>query len=52
MAAFLVNIWMRPRAAATRNDPEVKVREAIKASDGPATVIVEASGVTKAVIDA
>lgn len=52
VAAFLANIWMRPRAAATKNDPEVQVREAIKKADGPATVTVLAEGETKAVIDA
>ena len=52
VGAFLVNIWMRPRPAATRNDPEVKVRETLKATDGPAVVEVKAGGSTKAVIDA
>ena len=52
VAAFLVNIWMRPRPAATRDDPEVKVRETLKATDGPAVVEVKAAGETKAVIDA
>lgn len=52
VAAFLVNIWMRPRPAATRDDPEVQVREAIKATDGPATVTVKADGETKATIHA
>ena len=52
VTAFLVNIWMRPRPAATRDDPEVKVRETLKATDRPAVVEVRADGATKAVIDA
>jgi hypothetical protein len=53
VAAFLVNIWMRPRPAAIKSDPEVQVREAIKATDGPTTVVVkQAGGDTTAVIDA
>lgn len=52
VAAFLANIWMRPRPAATKDDPEVVTRELIKASDGPVTVTVEAAGETKAVINA
>lgn len=50
VAAFLLNIWMRPRAAAVKSDPEVKVREAIKKAEGPATVTVQTEGETKAVI--
>ena len=52
VGAFLVNIWMRPRPAATRDDPEVQVRETLKRTDGPAVVEVKAGGATKAVIDA
>jgi hypothetical protein len=52
-AAFLANIWMRPRAAATKNDAEVQVRELVKAADGPTTVVVKAAdGETRAIIDA
>lgn len=50
VAVFLVNIWMRPRPAATRDDPEVQVRETLKRTDGPAVVEVRADGETKAVI--
>lgn len=50
VGALLLNILMRPRAAATKNDPEVQVREAIKASDGPVRVMVEEAGQTKAII--
>lgn len=50
VAALLINVWMRPRPAATKDDAEVKVRETIKAAKGPATVTIETEGVTKAVI--
>lgn len=50
VAAFLANIWMRPRAAATKNDPEVKVREEIKAADGPVVITVETDGATKSIV--
>jgi hypothetical protein len=52
VAAFLANIWMRPRAAAVKSDPEVQVRETIKAADGPVRVMVEEAGETKAIIRA
>lgn len=52
VAAFLVNIWMRPRPASLASDPEVQVKNALKGTDGPATVTVEAQGQTKAVIGA
>ena len=52
VAALLLNILMRPRAAAVKDDPEVRVREVLKAADGPAVVEVKARGQTKAVIDA
>lgn len=53
IGAFLLNIWMRPRPAATRNDPEVQVREAIKATPGKTTVVVKAAdGNPTATIDA
>lgn len=50
VAAFLANIWMRPRPAATKDDPEVQLRETIKATDGPVRVMVEQNGETKAII--
>lgn len=52
VAALLLNILMRPRAAAVKDDPEVQVREAIKASEGPVRVVVEEAGTTKAVVRA
>lgn len=53
VAALLLNVLMRPRAATIASDPEVQVREAIKATDGPTTVVVkEAGGDTTAVIRA
>jgi len=51
-AVFLINMWMRPRPATRAADPEVKVAQALKATDYPATVIVEAGGDVKATIDA
>lgn len=50
VGALILNIIMRPRAAATKNDPEVQVREAIKAADGPALITVKADGTTKAIV--
>lgn len=50
VAAFLVNIWMRPRPASIKSDPDVQVRKAIAASDGPARIEVKAGGATQAVI--
>ena len=52
VAAFLINIWMRPRPASVASDPEVRVKEALKQTGGSATVEVKAAGQTKAVIDA
>lgn len=52
LAIIILNVWMRPRPAATRDDPEVQVREAIKASDGPVKVEVTEAGGAKAVIRA
>ena len=51
VAALLLNILMRPRAAATKDDPEVQVREALKHANAPARVIVEGPDV-RAEIDA
>lgn len=50
VAALLLNILMRPRAAATRDDPEVQVREAIKKTDGVALITVKAGGETKSIV--
>lgn len=52
VAAFLINIWMRPRPAATRDDPEVQVREALKATDGPALITVKTPAETKTIVNA
>lgn len=52
VAALILNIVMRPRPAATRDDPEVQVREAIKAAEGPALITVKADGNTKAIVSA
>lgn len=45
-------IWSRWRFATRTADPEVQVKQAIKAADYPATVIIEAGGETKATINA
>jgi hypothetical protein len=50
VGALLLNILMRPRAAATKDDPEVKVREAVKAAEGPALITVKADGAVKAIV--
>lgn len=44
VAALLLNVVMRPRAAAIAGDPEVLVRDAIKATDGPTRVVVKQTG--------
>lgn len=49
---FILLIWSRWRPATRAADPEVQVRKALKDTDYPATVVVEAGGETKAVIDA
>ena len=49
--ALLCMVWTRWRPATRAADPEVQVKQAIKAADYPATVIVEAGGETKAVIN-
>jgi hypothetical protein len=50
VGALLLNILMRPRAATTKDDPEVKVREMVKAADGPALITVKADGDTKSIV--
>ena len=52
VAAFLVNIWMRPRPASVATDPEVQVKETLKQVDGPAVVEVTAPDGVKARIHA
>lgn len=52
VAAIVFTVWSRWRPATRTADPEVQVKRAIKGTDHPATVIVEAGGETKAVIDA
>lgn len=49
---FVLMVWSRWRPATRAADPEVKVARALKKVDDPATVVVEAGGETKAVIDA
>lgn len=49
VAAFLANIWLRPRAASRPMDTEVQVKQALKATDGPSTVTIK-SGTEKTVI--
>ena len=51
-AVFIINVRMRPRVAATKDDAEVQVRETLKATEGPAVVEVKTGGLTKAVIRA
>lgn len=50
VAAFLANIWMRPRPASIASDPEVQVRKAIEKTDLPSTIIIKEEGETTAVI--
>ncbi len=49
--ALILTMWSRWRPATRASDPEVKVAKALKGTDY-ATVVVEAGGETKAVIDA
>jgi hypothetical protein len=52
VAAFLVNIWLRPRPASRAGDPEVQVKKALKDAETGATIIVNAGDNRKAIIDA
>ncbi|UJW87944.1 hypothetical protein [Devosia sp. SL43] len=52
VAAFLLNIWMRPRPASIASDPEVQVRKVIEKTDDPSTIKVIENGQTKATIHA
>lgn len=54
VAAFLLNIWMRPRPASRASDPEVRVAKAIHETPGPTTVVVasETTGEATAVVNA
>ncbi|MFD2646374.1 hypothetical protein ACFSX5_01040 [Devosia albogilva] len=52
VAAFLVNIWMRPRPATVASDPEVQVKKTLQHVDGPAVVEVKAPDGVKARIHA
>lgn len=49
---FVLIVWSRWRPATRAADAEVKVSKALKQVSDPATVVVEAGGETKAVIDA
>lgn len=49
---FIINFWMRPGVAATRDDPEVQVRETLKKADGPALITVKTTDVTKTIANA
>lgn len=49
--ALLCAVWSRWRPATRAADPEVQVKKALKESEYGATVIVEAGGERKAVID-
>lgn len=40
LAAFLLNIWMRPRPATRSGDAEVKVAKTLKTIDAPAAAVV------------
>jgi hypothetical protein len=51
-AAFVLNIWLRPRPASRADDPEVQIKKVVKEAEGPATVIVKAEGEVKAILDA
>ena len=52
VAAFLINILMRPRPASIASDPEVQVKKAISKTDDPSTIVVKEKGLTTAVIHA
>lgn len=49
---FVINVLMRPRLAATKDDPEVQVRETLKATDGPALITVKTPVETKTIVNA
>lgn len=49
--ALLCTVWSRWRPAARTSDAEVQVKMALRETDYPATVMVEAGGETKAVIN-
>ncbi|MCW5722777.1 MAG: hypothetical protein KIS86_16700 [Devosia sp.] len=51
-AVFIINVWMRPRVAATKDDPEVQVRETLKSADGPALITVKTPAETKTIFNA
>jgi len=50
-AVCVINYIMRPRLAATKNDPEVQVRETLKAADGPDVITVKTPGDTKTIVN-
>lgn len=49
---FVLMVWSRPRPASRASDAEVQVKKALKQAADGATVVVEADGETKAVIEA
>ncbi|WP_449397147.1 hypothetical protein [Devosia riboflavina] len=50
-AVFIINVLMRPRVAATKDDAEVQVRETLKAADGPAVITVKTPGNSKTIVN-
>ncbi|KFL31490.1 hypothetical protein JP75_08110 [Devosia riboflavina] len=50
-AVFIINVWMRPRVAATKDDAEVQVRETLKAADGPAVITVKTPSNSKTIVN-
>jgi hypothetical protein len=51
-AVFIINFWMRPRVAATKDDAEVQVRETLKRAEGPALITVKTTDATKTIVNA
>lgn len=49
-AVFLINWWMRPRAAARQSDPETVVKNTLKGTEN-ATIVVTESGKTMARVE-
>lgn len=50
VSVFVINWWMRPRAASRQSDPEMVVKNMLKTTEN-ATVVVTEGGQTKAVVE-
>jgi hypothetical protein len=51
VVALLCTVWSRWRPAARTGDAEVQVKMALRETEYPATVVVEAGGETRAIIN-